>query len=258
MLTGAEIRRLVQKGEIRISDFSEERLNPNSYNLRLGNKLLIYDISVESGDYLDSKKKNPTKEIIIPEDGYVLRPGVFYLGTTMESTYAKNHIANIDGRSSAARLSLEVHRTAGFGDIGFDGTWTLEMTTMLPLKIYPGQEICQVYFETPEGDTSIKYHGRYQHQDGTTASRLYMSKEEIEDGFNEDNERNCQISKMLDNLKPNTDLYHEFVDMVNECEKNDWIHWSKLYGDFREKYNTITFDKLVGFTESYNNIDDGK
>lgn len=198
MLTGAEIKRLVEKGEIRISDFSEERLNPNSYNLRLGNKLLVYDIPyikymnikymtkhgwipIYSNDaYLDSRKENPTKEIIIPEDGYVLQPGVFYLGTTMESTYAENHIANIDGRSSAARLSLEVHRTAGFGDIGFDGTWTLEMTTMLPLKIYPGQEICQVYFETPEGDTSIKYRGRYQHQDGTTASRLYMTKEEIE------------------------------------------------------------------------------
>lgn len=238
MLTGAEIKRLVEKGEIRISDFSEERLNPNSYNLRLGDKLLVYDIPFTKmvtqygwfpiyphGAYLDSRKKNPTKEIIIPEEGFILQPGIFYLGTTMESTYAENHIANIDGRSSAARLSLEIHRTAGFGDIGFDGTWTLEMTTMLPLKIYPGQEICQVYFETPEGDTSIKYKGRYQHQDGTTASRLYMTKEQI--GCSEMN--NNDVEETDDGMIPD-------VPGLESIYNFEEYKWSKKYGYLPDRF----------------------
>lgn len=229
MLTGAEIKRLIEIGDIRISDFSEDQLNPNSYNLRLGNKLLVYDINLENGEYLDSKKKNPTKEIIIPEEGYILQPGVFYLGTTMETTYAKNHIANIDGRSSAARLSLEVHRTAGFGDIGFEGTWTLEMTTMLPLKIYPGQEICQVYFETPEGDTSIQYHGRYQGQNGTTASRLYMSKEEIKNShFDEQMNILVKVNKEMKKYNFNS------VYLSGEEQPDDL--W---YDDFKEKLSKV-------------------
>lgn len=196
MLTGAEIKRLVKLGEIRISDFSEERLNPNSYNLRLGDKLLIYDIPyiIEGNSHkdrrfekiiysanacIDSKKDNPVKEIYIPSSGLVLMPGVFYLGTTVETTYAGEYIPCISGRSSMARLGLEIHRTAGFGDIGFNGKWTLEMTCPVPLKIYPNQEICQIYFEKPDGETTIKYKGRYQNQDDVIASRMFMTKEEV-------------------------------------------------------------------------------
>lgn len=168
MLTGAEIIRLHNEGIIQISDFDESRVNPNSYNLRLSNELLIY-----KNDVIDTKKDNETEKIIIPESGYVLHPHVLYLGSTIERTYAGNLIPCISGRSSVARCGIEIHRTAGFGDVGFDGTWTLEITVVHPVRIYPGQELCQIYFEYPDGETSIHYKGKYQNQSGPVASRFY-------------------------------------------------------------------------------------
>lgn len=168
MLTGAEIIRLHNEGVIQISDFDESRVNPNSYNLRLSNELLIY-----KNDVIDTKKDNETEKIIIPESGYVLQPHVLYLGSTIERTYAGNLIPCISGRSSVARCGIEIHRTAGFGDVGFDGTWTLEITVVHPVRIYPGQELCQIYFEYPDGETSIHYKGKYQNQSGPVASRFY-------------------------------------------------------------------------------------
>ena len=155
MLTGAEIIRLHNEGIIQISDFDESRVNPNSYNLRLSNELLIY-----KNDVIDTKKDNETEKIIIPESGYVLQPHVLYLGSTIERTYAGNLIPCISGRSSVARCGIEIHRTAGFGDVGFDGTWTLEITVAEPLRIYAGDEIAQVCFDTACGDTTYIYRGR--------------------------------------------------------------------------------------------------
>ena len=199
MLTGAEILKRVKAGDIRISDFDIKRLNPNSYNLRISNKIAHYKmfeilkpklmldgkvlyvynnqsnfITYHPYEFIDSKMENEIVEEEIPEDGYILYPGVLYLGSTIESTWAKDLIPAIDGRSSTGRLGIEIHRTAGFGDIGFEGTWTLEITAVHPVKIYPGQELCQIYFEKPDGDTSITYKGRYQNQDRIVASRMYQ------------------------------------------------------------------------------------
>ena len=199
MLTGAEILKRVKAGDIRISDFDIKRLNPNSYNLRISNKIAHYKmfeilkpklmmdgnisyvynnpanfVAYGPFTYIDSKEENEIVEEEIPENGFILYPGILYLGSTIESTWAKDLIPAIDGRSSTGRLGIEIHRTAGFGDIGFEGTWTLEITAVHPVKIYPGQELCQIYFEKPDGDTSITYKGRYQNQDGIVASRMYQ------------------------------------------------------------------------------------
>ena len=177
MLTGAEIKRLIEIGDIRISDFSEDQLNPNSYNLRLGNKLLVYDINPENGEYLDSKKKNPTKEIIIPKEGYVLEPNVLYLARTNEYTETYNLVPGIDGRSSIGRLGIEIHRTAGFGDVGFRGTWTLEITATMYVRVYPNMQIGQLYYEEITGEPT-NYEGRYQDQIDATPCRLYKDFEQ--------------------------------------------------------------------------------
>lgn len=180
MLTGTEIKRRVEDGSILISDFNSKRLNPNSYNLRLGKHFKIYAMN-EYNDglgpdtfYLDSKKMNLTYDIEADEkSGILIQPGTLYLGTTMERTYAKDLIPCISGRSSFARLGLAVHQTAGFGDIGVRLHWTLEIWSVVPIKIYPGQEICQIYFEVPVGDTSIQYNGKYQNSVTVRESRLY-------------------------------------------------------------------------------------
>jgi dCTP deaminase len=185
MLTANEILKRVENEDIYIEGFTEDRLNPNSYNLTLNEKLLVYD----DGDNrfyrnpfepwkpaleLDSKKKNPVIELIIPKEGYVLMPGTLYLGSTNEHTETDNLVPCISGRSSIARLGLCVHVTAGFGDIGFKGKWTLEMTVVHPLRIYPNMEICQIYYEEILGDVDRTYKGKYQNQPGVVESRMYQ------------------------------------------------------------------------------------
>ena len=82
----------------------------------------------------------------------------------------------LNGRSSVGRLGICIHITAGFGDIGFNGTWTLEITAIKPVRVYPNIEICQVSYFTPYGESKIKYDGRYQGQIDPTASRSNLEK----------------------------------------------------------------------------------
>lgn len=180
MLTAAAILEAVENGDIVIDDFSKERLNPNSYNLRLAPKLLRY-----TSHTLDMYENNPVEEMTIGEHGLILRPGEFYLGSTIEGTYTPKHIPCIDGRSSIARLGIFVHVTAGFGDIGFDGRWTLEIIVAKPIVIYPGVEIAQIYFENPDGIIlpDYVYHGKYQNSEDATASKLYIERNK-QDGEN--------------------------------------------------------------------------
>ena len=178
MLTGSEIKKRLGK-DIIIEPFNEEQLNPNSYNIRLHNELLVYetDFFVDGGRrvLLDMKKENPTKKIIIPESGLELKPNRLYLGRTVEYTETYNLIPCIDGRSSIGRLGINVEISAGFGDIGFKGTWTLEIRCVEPVIIYPFIEIGQLYYQVPVGDIDIQYNGRYQGQKDATASRLFMT-----------------------------------------------------------------------------------
>lgn len=168
MLTGAEIVRRQIEGDIVIEPWDEKKVNPNSYNLTLNDKLFVYDCPV-----LDSRKNNPAREIIIPEEGYTLVPGVLYIGSTNEYTEAKDLIPQLDGRSSTGRLGIQVHVTAGFGDVGFKGKWTLEITVIHPVIVYPNMEICQISYFKPDGPTYIQYNGKYQNQDGAIPSKMY-------------------------------------------------------------------------------------
>lgn len=126
---------------------------------------------------LDMKSKNETIEITIPEEGFVLQPGVLYIGRTVERTWTDEFIPMINGRSSGGRLGISIHICAGFGDIGFDGTWTLEITVVEPVRIYPNTEIAQVCYFKPCGKAKKLYRGRYHGQTDATASRFYKPKE---------------------------------------------------------------------------------
>ena len=181
MLTAERILKKISDGSLVIDPFDEKRLNPNSYNIRLDNKLKVYrsgyvladGVRVRIGP-LDMRKENPTKEIIIPENGLKLEPGELYLGTSMEYTETHDLIPCIDGRSSIGRLGLNVHATAGFGDIGFCGKWTLEISCIRPIIIYPYIEIGQIYYFEPDGEIIKSYKGKYQGQDDVVASRMHV------------------------------------------------------------------------------------
>lgn len=168
ILSGLEIKKHLGK-EIIIDPFDEKCLNPNSYNLRLHNELLVYEEEI-----LDMKKPNKTRKIIIPEDGLVLEPGRLYLGRTLEYTKTEGYVPMLEGRSSIGRLGLFIHVTAGFGDVGFSGYWTLEIHCVQPIKIYPGVEICQIYYHSIEGEYVKYYNGKYQNNTGIQPSMLYL------------------------------------------------------------------------------------
>ena len=123
---------------------------------------------------IDSMAKNEVIRFTIPESGFVLQPGVLYLGRTNEAIATNYYIPMINGRSSGGRLGLSVHICAGFGDIGFDGTFTLEISVVEPLIIYPNMEIAQVCFHTPHGKTDRLYHGKYSGQIDATPSRMWF------------------------------------------------------------------------------------
>lgn len=167
ILSGKEIKNKLGK-EIIIKPFNENQLNPNSYNLRLHNELLVYN-----NNQLDMKIPNETSKIIIPEDGLILEPGRLYLGRTVEYTETDKYVPMVEGRSSVGRLGLFIHVTAGFGDVGFKGYWTLEIFCVQPIKIYPNVEICQTYYHCIEGDYDKYISGKYQNNTGIQPSLLY-------------------------------------------------------------------------------------
>ena len=168
ILSGKEIKKQVKEGSIAIDPFTDEQINPNSYNLRLHPDLLVYD-----NDILDMREKNSASPLVIPENGLLLEPHKLYLGRTVERTSTDKYVPMLEGRSSVGRLGLFIHITAGFGDIGFDGFWTLEIFCVQPIKIYPNVEICQVYYHTIEGEHENYSSGKYQNNKDTQASLLY-------------------------------------------------------------------------------------
>jgi dCTP deaminase len=168
ILSGKEILKQVKEGNIFIEPFNENRINPNSYNLRLHNELLVY-----TDDVLDMKKPLHTESLIIPEDGLILQPGELYLGRTYEKTSTNKYVPMLEGRSSVGRLGLYIHVTAGFGDIGFSGFWTLEIQCVQPVKIYPMVEICQIYYHTIDGEFEEYNSGKYQNNTGIQPSLIH-------------------------------------------------------------------------------------
>lgn len=167
ILSGKEILKHMGK-EIIITPFDEKRINPNSYNLSLADELLVYE-----QDELDMKKPNPTKRIVIPEEGLLLEPNRLYLGRTNEFTKTDRYVPMLEGRSSTGRLGLFIHVTAGFGDIGFAGYWTLEIFCVQPVSIYPNVEICQIYYHDIDGEYDLYSSGKYQNNSGIQASLMY-------------------------------------------------------------------------------------
>ncbi|MFZ5830748.1 MAG: dCTP deaminase [Planctomycetota bacterium] len=166
VLSGHEIQRLLGR-DIVIEPFDESRLNPNSYNLTLHDELLVYEEMV-----LDMRRSNRTRRLTIPPEGLVLEPSRLYLGRTRERTETHNLVPMIEGRSSIGRLGLFVHVTAGFGDVGFCGYWTLEMFAVQPIRIYPGIAICQIFYHDIRGPVT-EYCAKYQHNTDIQPSLLY-------------------------------------------------------------------------------------
>ena len=171
ILSGKEIENRIDN-DIIINPFDRNRLNPNSYNLSLADELIIY-----SDALLDMKKDNTYQQIKIPAEGLLLETNRLYLGRTVEYTETNNLVPMLEGRSSIGRLGLFIHVTAGFGDVGFKGFWTLEIFCVQPIRIYAGVEICQIYYHTLEGEHENYSSGKYQNNQGIQTSLLFKDYE---------------------------------------------------------------------------------
>ena len=153
ILSDAQIKTAIRFSEIKIDPFRPSCLGSNSYDVHLGKVLATYDSKI-----LDAKVHNKITYFEIPETGFVLEPEVFYLGVTEEYTETHKHVPFLEGKSSIGRLGIDIHATAGKGDVGFCNFWTLEISVKQPVRVYAGMPIGQlIYFEV-KGEILTHYH----------------------------------------------------------------------------------------------------
>ncbi len=152
ILSDKRILEEIAKGNILIEPYNRKYLGTNSYDVHLGKYLAKYVDQV-----LDAKKHNKISDFEIPEEGYILQPGVLYLGVTLEYTETHAHVPFLEGKSSTGRLGIDIHATAGKGDVGFCNAWTLEISCTLPVKIYAGMPIGQLIYFSVEGEIETSY-----------------------------------------------------------------------------------------------------
>ena len=169
-LTGLQIIKELERGKINISPFNEKDINPNSYNYHISSDLYELD----HRKVLDPLEKTIIKKIPFNiNEGCILQPGHIYLGSTAEVIGSDDYVVSLIGRSSLGRLGLFLQITADLGQIGTDHAWTLELTVVQPLKIYPGMKIGQISFWTPIGKKDLKYRGGFSPYSKTPINYLY-------------------------------------------------------------------------------------
>lgn len=153
ILTGPEILASRERGKLIIDPFDPRRLNPNSYNYRLSTQLICMES--DCSGTINELHTN------IPSSGLVLQPGRIYLGCTHEVIGSDTYVTTLLGRSSVGRLGLFLNISADLGHCGAISRWTLELTAVQPLRVYPLMIIGQVAFWVQAGERQC-YVGRYQ------------------------------------------------------------------------------------------------
>lgn len=152
ILTDKKILEAIERQEIVIEPFRRECLGTNSYDVHLGKYLALYQDRV-----LDAKRHNPVVHLEIGDEGFVLQPGTLYLGVTEEYTETHNSVPFLEGKSSIGRLGIDIHATAGKGDVGFSNHWTLEISCVQPVRVYAGMPIGQLIYFLVDGDIENYY-----------------------------------------------------------------------------------------------------
>lgn len=152
ILSDTKILECIKNGEIVITPFDPSNMGGNSYDIHLSRHLAQY-IDKE----IDAKVHNEIKHFEIPPEGFVLQPGQLYLGSTLEYTETHKHVPFLEGKSSTGRLGIDIHATAGKGDVGFCGYWTLEISTSIPVRIYEGMPIGQLIYYIVDGEVANLY-----------------------------------------------------------------------------------------------------
>ncbi len=176
ILSDKQILAAIDAGEILVEPFRPDCLGTNSYDVHLGRHLAVYKDRV-----LDAKRHNLIDHFEIPEEGFVLQPGTLYLGVTEEYTETHATVPFLEGKSSVGRLGIDIHATAGKGDVGFCNYWTLEISCVQPVRVYAGMPVGQLIYFKVDGEienfynrkTNAKYTGRSERP---TESMMWKNK----------------------------------------------------------------------------------
>jgi len=216
ILSDKDIRKKIDNGEIEVTSADKKHLdniNASSLDLRLGRFFKLFNHSqramldpLDANSFIDSTK---LVEIKNHGDPFIVQPGEFILGVTMEKIKIPNDlVARVEGRSSLGRLGIIIHSTAGFIDAGFEGTITLEITNInrMPVALYPGMRVCQLAFEQMSSEASVpyakKHSSKYQGQEMPQDSKIATDPEFREIGRLK---RNLSLSS-IDRRKTKTDI----------------------------------------------------
>ena len=171
ILSDRKILEEIRRRHIVIRPFRPECLGSNSYDVHLGRYLATYRDGA-----LDAREPNPVEEVEIPPRGFVLVPGQLYLGATEEYTETHGFVPFLEGKSSVGRLGIDIHSTAGKGDVGFCNFWTLEMSVKIPVRVYRGMPIGQlIYFEI-SGEVGREYGAKKSAKYATVTSHPIPSR----------------------------------------------------------------------------------
>lgn len=152
ILSDTRILEEIAKQTIKIEPYNRDDLGSNSYDVHLGKHLAMY-VDAE----IDAKKHNTIEHFEIPPEGFLLNPDHFYLGVTEEYTETHAHVPFLEGKSSTGRLGINIHATAGKGDVGFCGNWTLEISVQVPVRVYAGMPIGQLIYFPVDGEIAVPY-----------------------------------------------------------------------------------------------------
>lgn len=170
ILTGHEIRRQIEENHITVTPFDAGCLNPNSIDLTLDDTILRYRDPI-----IDPRVEPQVTEHRIPEEGLLLEPMSFCLGSSREIVGSTRYVPMVHAKSSTARAGLFVHVTADLIDIGSIGTITFQLFSTLALRVYPGMRIAQMSFWKPQGEITL-YDGKYQGSTGPRKSMIFRDR----------------------------------------------------------------------------------
>jgi dCTP deaminase len=155
ILTRSEIHAEVCNKNIVLEPYTPSQLNPNSYNYRLGS--ILREVRAESSLGEVAPDGEP---FAIEVSGTLLQPGRVYLGHTVETIGSRKYVVSLMGRSSVGRLGLYLQLSADLGNLGDAHCWTLELTCVQPIVVYPNMLIGQITFWVPHGIVT-EYEGPY-------------------------------------------------------------------------------------------------
>ncbi len=152
ILSDRSILDAITTHDIVIDPYDRDCLGTNSYDVHLSKFMACY-----IDEIIDAKKHNQVEHFEIPTEGIVLNPGKTYLGSTEEYTETRKYVPFLEGKSSVGRLGIDIHATAGKGDVGFCNHWTLEISVSQPVRVYAGMPIGQLIYFKVDGEVEVDY-----------------------------------------------------------------------------------------------------